>query len=81
MIKDGMRQIVGLGFCAIAAFLFAARYICAAIFGSNVSSWSAELFRAMYGYVGSGLSIAAGVSLLVGIAYLIRGQRTDGQEK
>jgi hypothetical protein len=75
-MKDQMRRAIGLGFCAIAAFLFAARYICAAIFGSNVASWSAELFRAMYGYVGPGLSIAAGVSLVVGIVYLVWGERT-----
>ena len=74
-MKDGMRQAVGLGFCAIAAFLFAARYICAAIWGSSVTSWSAELFRAIYGYVGSGLTIAAGVSLVVGIVYLVWGER------
>lgn len=71
-----MRRIVGLGFCAIAAFLFAARYMCAAIFGSGVSSWSAALFRNMYGYVGSGLSVAAGISLLVGIVYLAWGEKT-----
>ncbi len=65
-----------MGFCAIAAFLFAARYVCAAIFGSGVSSWNAFLFRNMYGYVGSGLSVAAGISLLVGIVYLVWGEIT-----
>ncbi len=71
-----MRRIVGLGFCAIAAFLFAARYMCVAIFGSGVSSWSAPLFRNIYGYVGSGLSVAAGISLFVGIVYLVWGEKT-----
>ncbi len=72
-----MRQFIGLGFCAIAAFLFAARYICAAIFGSGVSSWSPDLFRNMYKYVGSGLSVAAGIALLVGIVYLVWGAKAD----
>jgi hypothetical protein len=34
----------------------------------------------MYGYVGSGLSIAAVVSLVVGIAYLIWGEFGDRQK-
>ena len=72
-----MRQLIGLGFCAIAAFLFAARYICAAIFGSGVTSWSASLFRSMYKYVGSGLSTAAGIALLVGLVYLVWGAKTS----
>ena len=75
MMKDQMKQALGLGFCAIAAFLFAARYICAAIFGRNVTSWSEELFHNLYSYVGSGLTIAAGVSLVVGIAYLVWGEK------
>ena len=70
------RQIIGLGFCAIAAFLFASRYICASIFGSSVTSWDASLFGRMYTYIGSDLSIGAGVSLLVGIAYIIWGEKT-----
>jgi len=74
------RRIVGLGFCAIAAFLFASRYVCAAIFGSGVKSWDAGLFRAMYSYVGSGLSVAAAVALFVGIAYLIWGELSDRQK-
>ena len=34
----------GVVFCGIAAFLFAVRYITAAIFMSGVSSWSDHLF-------------------------------------
>jgi hypothetical protein len=71
------RRGVGFGFCAVAAFLFAARYVCAAIFGSGVKSWDAGLFHAMYGYVGSGLTTAAVVSLVVGIVYLVAGELLD----
>jgi hypothetical protein len=68
------RRGVGFGFCAVAAFLYASRFVCAAIFGGHVTSWDGDLFRAMYGYVGSDLTIAAVVSLVVGIAYLIWGE-------
>ncbi len=68
------RRATGAVFCAIAAFLFAARYIAAAIFGSGVSSWDAGLFDAMMGYVGSGLTIASAVALFIGIGYLIAGE-------
>jgi hypothetical protein len=70
-------KLVGLGFCAIAAFLFATRYICAAIFGNRVSSWSAELFHHLYSYIGPGLTIAAGASLAAGIMYLILGEKKN----
>ena len=71
------RRGVGFGFCAVAAFLFATRYVCAAIFGSGVKSWDAGLFHSMYGYVGSGLTTAAVVSLVVGIVYLVAGELLD----
>ncbi len=73
------RRAVGFGFCAIAAFLFSSRYFCAAIWGSSVTSWSGDLFHAIYGYVGPGLSIAAVASLVVGIAYIIWGEGGGGQ--
>ena len=71
------RRGVGFGFCAVAAFLFATRYVCAAIFGSGVTSWDQELFHGMYINVGSGLTTAAVISLVVGIAYLIVGELLD----
>ncbi|MBZ9623786.1 hypothetical protein LGL55_16305 [Clostridium tagluense] len=65
------RRGAGVSFCFIAAFLFATRYICAAIFGSNVSSWSSGLYSSMLGYIGNGLNTFAVISLIVGIIYLI----------
>lgn len=65
------RRAAGVSFCAIAAFLFAARYITAAIFGSGASSWSDDLFTAIMSYVGGGLTLFSGISLAVGVAYLI----------
>jgi hypothetical protein len=75
------RRGVGFGFCAVAAFLFAARFVCAAIFGSAVTSWDAEGFQAMYRYVGSGLTTAALISLVVGIVYLVAGELLDLQRR
>ncbi len=45
------RRGVGFGFCAVAAFLFATRYLSAAIFGSNRTGWSSEGFNALMDYV------------------------------
>ena len=64
----------GISLIAISAFLFTSRYISAAIFGSGISSWSSDLFRAMLGYVGNTLSIFGGITLTTGIVYLIWGE-------
>ena len=71
---------VGAVFCLIAAILAAARYITAAVFMSNVSSWSAELFQCGLDYVGFPLKILAIVSLIVGIVFLILGVCQDRKE-
>ncbi len=66
-------KITGAIFCLIAAILAGARYVAAAIFMSNVSSWSAELFRDGLNYVGPNLLIAAIVALAAGICFLVCG--------
>lgn len=68
------RRGTGAVFCFIAAFLFAARYISAAIFGSGVASWNRELFQAMLQYSGSTLLILSIISLVIGIVYLAAGE-------
>jgi hypothetical protein len=68
------RRSTGLGFCGIAAFLYATRYITAAIFGSGVSSWNSDLFHALLQYVGNSLTILSVISLIVGISYLVMGE-------
>lgn len=75
------RRGVGLGFIAIAAFLYSVRFVCAAIFGSGASSWDAEFFRALYAYVGSGLTTAAVVALVAGIAFIVFGELTEGRKR
>ena len=64
------RRAAGVGFCAIAAFLYASRYITAAISGSNVT-WNSELFPRLLIYVGNSLTILSIVSLVVGVLYLV----------
>lgn len=60
----------GVTFIAIAAFLFASKYISAAIFGSGVLSWNETLFQAMLSYVGEPLSICSIIALIIGVAYI-----------
>jgi hypothetical protein len=67
----------GVVFCLIAAVLTAARYIAAAVFMSNVTSWNAELFQCGLNYVGSPLKIMAVISLIVGIVFLVLGVCQD----
>jgi hypothetical protein len=64
----------GAVFFAIAAFLFAARYIAAAIFMSGLPSHNAELFAAGLQYVGGTLTTLSTISLVVGILYLVWGE-------
>ena len=65
------RRSAGVAFVAIGAFLFASRYLAAAIFGSNVSSWNADLFQAMLQYVGDMPAVLASISAVAGVGYLI----------
>ncbi len=65
------RRITGTIFLAVAAFLYAARYLAAAIFGSGITSWNRELFASMLSYVGNNLIILSIVFALAGLAYLV----------
>ena len=67
----------GAVFCLIAAILMAARYISAAIFMSNVSSWNRELFVLGLGYVGPALLIVSVIALIIGIVFLVYGLLKD----
>ncbi|MFF2887349.1 hypothetical protein [Paenibacillus sp. NPDC057967] len=63
------RRTVGVAFIVIAAFLYSVRYLTAAIYGSNLSSWSSELFADMLTYVGSGPLVLSWIALIVGIGF------------
>jgi hypothetical protein len=64
------RRTTGTIFIVVAAVLYSTNYLAAAIFGSGVSSWNSDLFRAMLQYTNQGLSNIIWLSLLAGIAYL-----------
>jgi len=64
------RRGTGAILCLAGALLFAARYLTAAIFMSNVSSWDSMLFAAGLEYQGNGLLILGSFSFIVGIVYL-----------
>ena len=64
----------GVAFIAIASFLFSAKYISAAIFGSSVTSWDEDLFNAMLSYIGNPLSICSIIALLLGLVYIAWGE-------
>ena len=71
----------GAVFCLIAAILMAARYLAAAIFMSNVSSWNKDLFNEGLKYVGSPLLIVAIIALVLGIAFLATGLFQDAKKR
>ena len=72
-IRSVNNKGTGAVFCLIAAVLAAARYLAAAIFMSNVSSWSPELFRTGLDCQGPALKIASIAALAVGAVFLALG--------
>lgn len=64
------KRAAGVVFVCVAAFLYASRYITAAIYMSGTVSWDAELFSNGLEYVGSPLLILSIISLIIGGIYL-----------
>lgn len=71
---------VGVIFCLISAILVSAKYISAAMFMSNVTSWDATLFKLGLEYVGPFLSIEAILAMIIGILFLGYGLYTDSKK-
>ena len=65
------KRTVGIILLCISAFLYGLRYLSAAIFGSNVDSWSRSIFTDMLDYVGIGPLVLSVIALIAGIIYLI----------
>ena len=61
--------------------LTSTRYIAAAIFMSNVTSWDSTLFQAGLSYVGAPLKITAIIALIVGICFLGYGVFQESQKQ
>ncbi len=70
------RRATGVAFIAIAAFLFAAHYLAAAILGSQVRSWDEDLYGAMLAYIGPELPLLSAAFLLAGLVYLVLAERS-----
>lgn len=75
------RRSVGVCFLAIAAFLYAIRYLAAAIYGIGSSSWSNELYQKMLEYVGTDLFVLSAVAAVAGIGYLVWAEMRDHRLK
>ena len=71
------RRTAGISLIFISAFLYAARYIAAATYGSGQTSWSAELFRGLLQYVGGGLVTWSIVALVAGVFFLVLAEITE----
>ena len=61
---------VGAIFCLISAIIECTRYIAAAIFMSNVTSWNSSLFQEGLSYTGSFLKVMALITLVIGVGFL-----------
>ena len=72
---------IGAVFCLISAILISAKYMSAAIFMSNITSWDEDLFASGLENVGPLLSDASLVALIIGILFLGYGIYQDIKEK
>ena len=72
---------IGAIFCLISAILISAKYISAAIFMSNITSWDEDLFASGLENVGPLLSDASLVALVIGILFLGYGIYQDIKKK
>ena len=75
------RRATGNTLIAVSAFLYAAHFLAAAMFGSNLASWDADLFRAMLQYTDQGLSTASLVALIAGVVYLLWAELSEVANK
>ena len=72
---------IGAIFCLISAVLTSTRYMAAAIFMSNVTTWDRSLFQAGLSYVGSPLKVTAIIALIAGICFLGYGVFRDSKKQ
>lgn len=58
-------------FIGTAAFLYSTHFISAATWGQGFSTWNAENFQSLLGYVDQSLSTASVIALVIGVLYLL----------
>lgn len=66
----------GLGglFCLISAIVFTAWQLSAAIYMSNASSWSGELFKSGLEYTAGSMPTISVIALVVGVLFILWGE-------
>lgn len=72
------RRGTGAVLILTAGILFSSRYIAAALFMSNITSWSYDLFQAGLGYIGSLPAVVSMILCIVGVFYLVFGEMDKG---
>jgi hypothetical protein len=69
------RRTTGVTLVGIAAFLFAIRYLAAALYAPDIGPWGEEEFARYLSYVGRRPWQLAGITLVIGIGYLVWAER------
>lgn len=65
------KRTLGLTFICIAAFLYSVRYICAAIWLTNRSTWGPDVFEETLKNIGNGPLVLSIIAFIIGILYLV----------
>jgi hypothetical protein len=68
---------MGCVFVAIAAYLYATRFVAAANYVSNMQNWGPDMFQRSMSYVGSDLHLWALAALIIGVVYLVLDEWSD----
>jgi hypothetical protein len=65
------RRATGVAFIGFATLLFTTRFLSAATWGQGFSSWNADHFQSLLGYVDQGLTKASLIALIIGGIYIL----------
>lgn len=71
------KRAAGVSFCFISALLLMTHYITTAIYLSGTSGWDAGLFADGLKYTGNILDILSAITCVIGIIYLILGEKRE----
>lgn len=71
------RRTTGCVFVVIAAYLYAVRFLAAAIYVSNMQNHGQDIFQRSMSYVGSDLHLWALFALIIGVTYLVLDEWSD----
>lgn len=71
------RRGAGLSFIFIGAFLTSTKYLAAAVFASENTTWSFGIFKRMLSYIGPTLTILSIGSFIIGAIYLVNAEKKN----